>query len=105
MLALFEARFREWNQGAKSKRKTVAIEWSIDDRGKAGLRIGRETDRTYFVKLPNASADFVLEGERHEETFVEYLRRTFKWGGFPGWERYTLRPEKELEYLKGLAPI
>jgi len=105
LLSLFEARFQEWSRGAESHRKTIAIELSIDDHGKAGLRIGRETDNAYYVRLPHPSADFVLEGERHKETFVEYLRRSFRWGGFPGWERCQERPEKELEWLAGLAPI
>jgi hypothetical protein len=29
-------------------------------------------------------------------TFVEHLRLSFRWGGFPGWERYDPRPEQEL---------
>jgi hypothetical protein len=48
----------------------------------------------------------VLQGEAHKLTFVEYLRLSFQWGGFPGWEKYENRPEKELAFLReGLLPI
>ena len=59
----------------------------------------------YEMEVPNASADAVF-GDWHKTTFVNYLRIAFKWGGFPGWERYPNRPEKELAYLsEGLLPI
>jgi hypothetical protein len=79
---------------------------SIDDLGKSIAEEGGATDNAYLVTLPNPSADFVLEGERHNSTFVEYLRLAFQWGGFPGWERYENRPQEELDYLRtGLAPM
>jgi len=60
----------------------------------------------YAMKLPDAAADGLFLNERHETTFVEYLRIAFQWGGFPGWERATSRPEKELDYLReNLLPI
>jgi hypothetical protein len=42
----------------------------------------------YTISLPNAAIDAPLEYEWHETTFVNYLRLSFQWGGFPGWERY-----------------
>ena len=39
-------------------------------------------------------------------TFVAALRRSFQWGGFPGWERSDDPPLREIEYLrKGLEPL
>lgn len=41
-----------------------------------------------------------------DRTLVEYLRWSFQWGGFPGWEKEKSRPEKELALLRvGLLPI
>jgi hypothetical protein len=60
----------------------------------------------YAMKLPDAAADGLFLNERHETTFAEYLRIAFQWGGFPGWERATSRPQKELDYLReNLLPI
>ncbi|MBL8173113.1 MAG: hypothetical protein JNK48_00500, partial [Bryobacterales bacterium] len=39
---------------------------------------------TYDVALPCEGADCLLEGCSQQGTFVEYLRRSFAWGGFPG---------------------
>lgn len=60
----------------------------------------------YAIKLPNAAADGLFLNERHETTFVDYLRIAFQWGGFPGWERAVQCPDKELDYLReGLLAI
>ncbi len=38
--------------------------------------------------------------------FVDGLRRSFRWGGFPGWEHAVERPDRELDYLrKDLEPL
>jgi hypothetical protein len=56
--------------------------------------------------MPDGSADAVLVGDPEGKTFVEYLRWSFQWGGFPGWEKQKDRPEKELALLReGLLPI
>jgi hypothetical protein len=60
----------------------------------------------YGIQIPDAAADAPLLNERHEAGFVDYLRLAFRYGGFPGWERYDKRPEKELAFLTdGLLPI
>ncbi|MGO8673827.1 MAG: FHA domain-containing protein [Capsulimonadaceae bacterium] len=60
----------------------------------------------YTITLPNMAADTLLTGERHSGLFLDYLRRAFTWGGFPGWERYKNHPSSELEFLtEGLLPI
>src|SRR5438270_5716592 len=53
---------------------------------------------TTLFRSPNAGVDGVFT-DWHKTTFVNYLRIAFKWGGFPGWERYPSRPEKELAAL------
>jgi hypothetical protein len=59
----------------------------------------------FTIELPNAAAA-VLVGEPQGRTLVEYLRWSFQWGGFPGWEKEKSRPEKELAFLRdGLLPI
>ncbi len=59
----------------------------------------------YYVALPDAGADFTLIGAAGKPSFVEYLRRTFACGGFPGWDDAEQRPA-ELEALRqGLLSI
>jgi len=60
----------------------------------------------YSMRVPNGACDAVLEGEPRGKTLVEYLRLSFRWGGFPGWEKYKDRPERELAFLRnGLLAI
>jgi hypothetical protein len=50
--------------------------------------------------------DAKINGLWYDATFVGYVRKSFQWGGFPGWERYSDRPEKELALLwEGLVSI
>jgi hypothetical protein len=75
---------------------------SQDDEGKAGLH----ECEYYTVRIPNSGADAMLLGERHNTTFVNYLRHAFRWGGFPGWDQYDNPPQTELAILTdGLLPI
>lgn len=39
----------------------------------------------YSLLIPNGGVDGLLLGERHQTTFVNYLRTAFWWAGFPGW--------------------
>lgn len=60
----------------------------------------------YAIGVPNAAADAPLMYEWHHTTFVNYLRLCFRWGGFPGFERYQERPTEMLDYLaEGLLPL
>jgi hypothetical protein len=57
------------------------------------------------IRLPDTSADPVF-GDWKKSFFVEYLRRAFAWGGFPGWERYPNPPMDLIrELTHGLQPI
>lgn len=56
--------------------------------------------------MPSLEADGILWGAHPEEPFVSYLRRAIRWGGFPGLERRTRQPTRELAILtEGLIPF
>jgi hypothetical protein len=60
----------------------------------------------YTMRLPDAAADGPLLYEGHNTTMVAYLRLSFAWGGFPGWEGASDAPTTELDFLReGLLPI
>jgi hypothetical protein len=60
----------------------------------------------YEIHVPCTGADAPLLGERHETTFVNYLRTCLRWAGFPGWERMPVRPERDITTLTaGLLPF
>jgi hypothetical protein len=61
---------------------------------------------TYAIRIPDARADTLLEGEWHETTFVNYLRICFRLAGFPGLESVMLPDGPELAALtSNLLPI
>jgi hypothetical protein len=59
----------------------------------------------YYLRLPDSGADFVFD-DGNGATFVNYLRKVFSWGGFPGWEQ-ARNPPRELiaELSDGLLPV
>jgi hypothetical protein len=60
---------------------------------------------SYGIRVPDRSADLVF-GDWKKGFFVEYLRRVFAWGGFPGWERHPNPPMDLIrELTRGLQPI
>jgi hypothetical protein len=78
------------------------LEVSADLHSKAGYGGGLN----FQIQVPEPRADAPLLRESHKTTFLEYIRLSFRWGGFPGWESYQERPEKELAYLReGILPI
>lgn len=61
---------------------------------------------TYAIRIPDAGADTLLEGEWHETTFVNYLRICFRWAGFPGLDGALPPDAPELAALTSdLLPI
>jgi hypothetical protein len=61
---------------------------------------------SYTIEVPCACADAPLVHERHNTTFVNYLRICLRWAGFPGWERLPVRPERDITTLTaGLLPF
>ena len=60
----------------------------------------------YGVALPDASADFLLQDERHGLLFVPYLRLAIlRWGGLPGLDRRATRFESLADLIAGLEPF
>jgi hypothetical protein len=77
---------------------TRRIILGCNDKLKA--RVDNTGEPFYSLDVPSpATADAPFR-DWHDRNFVGFLRIAFDWGGFPGWERYTARPEKELAYLK-----
>jgi hypothetical protein len=72
---------------------------SFDDWAKSAVGTNQQLDSDYSMEVPNLAADGLLKGYRQEITFVEYLRLSFRWGGFPGWKDQAQRPERELAAL------
>ncbi len=44
----------------------------------------------YGLEVPNSGTDGLLLWERHQTTFVNYLRIAFHWAGCPGWDPILL---------------
>ena len=56
------------------------------------------------IQVPCEFADGVYS--LTDRWLVDYLRLSFRWGGFPGWRNYPNRPESERAYLAdGLLEI
>lgn len=84
--------------GQEQARLELAI--APDDLHKANI-----SGDAYYITLPDPSADFRFD-DWHKTTFVNYLRLTFQWGGFPGWERSRNPPRKQIaELAEGLLPL
>jgi hypothetical protein len=62
-------------------------------------------DESHGIRVPDSSADSAFV-DRKNGFLVEYLRRVFAWGGFPGWERHPNPPMDLIrELTRGLQPI
>jgi hypothetical protein len=60
----------------------------------------------YMISIPNPAIDAPFEAEDTRLTFVEYLRLSFRWGGFSGLRAAANPPREELAYLtEGLSPL
>ncbi len=79
---------------------------SMYDTDKTAAVPDGQRETGYTIAIPNAAADAFLVGERHKTTFVNYIRLAFRWGGFPGWERYKTKPSEEIVFLtNGMLPL
>ena len=69
----------------------IRLQLAPDDIHKAGESGGEP----YEIAVPDARADGEFLNERHGLFFVDYLRLTFRFGGFPGYDGYDrdLPPE------------
>jgi hypothetical protein len=62
--------------------------------------------KAYAIELPNPAADAPYLEEWHKTTFIDYLRITFQWGGFPGLKNSSFPPKEFLALLTDdLAPL
>ncbi len=60
---------------------------------------------SHGIRVPDSSADSAFVDWK-KGFFVEYLRRAFAWGGFPGWERHPNPPMDLIrELTRGLQAI
>lgn len=111
MISLDDLLFQgeQWldSRGEADSPRDVEVMLGWDANTKADLVIAdEEIDQGYGIRLPAEGADAALNNEPHQTHFVDYLRIAFRWGGFPGWENRSRRPEKELRFLsEGLLPI
>lgn len=81
---------------------SLSVRLIISDSDELKVVTPQSHDDGYFVELGSegllADVPFLLN-EGPESTFVNYLRRGFRWGGFPGWERYEKPPRSLLRQL------
>ena len=69
-------------------------------------KAGESGGEPYQIAVPDERADGELLNERHGMFFVDYLRITFQWGGFPGYEGYDRDvPPGISELREGLLEI
>lgn len=74
---------------------------AVDEFFKANI----SRDRRYYIDFRDSRADTIFKDWRNDY-FVAYLRRVFKWGGFPGLERHPNPPLKLIaELTDGLVAI
>ncbi len=69
------------DRGTEWDRNAFVLDLAPDYLHKAEISGGPP----YGLLVPNDGIDGLLLGERHQTTFVNYLRICFGWGGFPGW--------------------
>ncbi len=74
---------------------------AVDEFFKANIN----RDNRYYIDFRDSRADTIFRDWRNGY-FVAYLRRVFKWGGFPGLERHPNPPLKLItELTDGLIAI
>jgi len=99
--------FEEWEDdgdNARSGNPPFRIDLAPDYLHKANISGGMP----YAILVPFAGADPVFADERHALPFVDYLRLSFKWAGFPGLEDHAEREDVRRfvrEFGSGLIPF
>ena len=64
------------------------------------------TSTPYCFALPYANADVIMPTYYSSTTFVDYLRLSLTWAGFPGMIKWQDIPRDELDFLtSGLLPF
>jgi hypothetical protein len=83
-----ESQFEEWeaDRGTEWDHGPFVLDLAPDYVHKADVSGGPP----YAMAVPNEGVDGLFLWERHQTTFVNYVRICFRWGGFPGWDRGAL---------------
>jgi hypothetical protein len=84
---------RYLNEGVWNRDPSLAL--SPDNSFKYGFG----GSGAYSIRSPCQAFDAPLLFERHQTTFVNYLRICFRWGGFPGLESDNRLSQEEIECL------
>lgn len=82
---------KEWDEDDWIQpKRPFELEFAPDELHKANI-----SGSTHDLILPSHDVDPILSGIQGREgvTLVEYLRSSFKWGGFPGFEFMATSPE------------
>ena len=99
----------------KSRLIVLPIEAALEFVGEEGTSILIAPDELmkaetsggdpYHIQVPDAAADAILQCECHHLYFVEYLRLSFRFGGFPGYEGIECPPPDLAELRADLRPF
>jgi hypothetical protein len=85
--------FEEWRDQQRQRDPDLVdpfrLDLAPDHYHKANISGGAP----YGVELPYFGADPLFANERHQAPFVDYLRLSFRWAGFPGLDQHGDRDE------------
>jgi hypothetical protein len=85
-----------------SERKSVRAVISPNAMTKAAY----SSSSQYEIEFQTGVVDPLLLNESHGLTFVNYLRLSLAWGGFPGWSSFPDKAPAEIRFLtKNLIPF
>jgi hypothetical protein len=68
-------------------------------------KLGFAGGQAYSVRLPVLAADAPFKNERHQLSFLNYLRLSFEFGGFAGWADADEPPDEIKRVAAGLLPL
>jgi hypothetical protein len=94
--------FEDWRKG--EDQVELFVSFLPGDKARLGTHNDMIEDG-YEMMLPEAAADAALEGAAQDRTFVQYLRVSFRHGGFPGWEGRPDQPAELKPLTEGLEPL
>ena len=89
--------FRAWEEDEWELGQPFQVPISPDSEVKAG---GSPTTSMLSITLPAPQMDFIIEAGVQQRTFVEYLRHSFEWAGFPGYAELPGQPPEFVRLLK-----
>jgi hypothetical protein len=87
-----------WERGTDSGRRGERFE--VDLSADAFHKAERSGGGPYCVFVPEPAVDGPLRAELHHTNFVGYLRISFQWAGFPGWDGKQIG-----QYVHDIPPV